>query len=608
MKQCGRCGTQNLDQQLVCSGCGATLPPAPAVGLGGTMVMSPSEPPKAPDPPKASDLPKAPDPPKANLRGTMIGIAPPTFVPKGSASPTGSTPPPAQNQPLPGSASQPPGRHFAGTMIGMAPPNFPTPPPPPPAEALPQPSAGGAPRISSAQKTVLGVARPGIAPLNPGQPKAPAPAPAPLPVPQAAAAPLPAAAWPTGPISQAGPASPRGSQPRRVSLVATFAIVGSGMLLVAATVAFFMLRGHGSVTARPSLDAQGSELLELSCSECPDGTKTWVDASPVTFKSGKATLHLQAPLKVGENPIVLVLERPGRSREEIALSLPIEFRVRSSTDELAQDSPKVSVLASVLSGTKLEVDGKPVSADPGGVVRFDYEVASDVTGPDASVKTLERSVAYKATSASGTSQTGQVEIRIGITPLIVDAPGASIVVDEKQIVIAGRTAPGSVLKVGAQTIPLDAEGRFVSKQSLSLGENSFTVRSTLKDHAPRLIKVGVRRSDNLEREAALAEATAQTSYPEVLRVGDSSIGRSLALEGQLFDLRHDGYSSVLLVDVKNGCKKAPCLAKVIYGIETALDKGRNLKAFGKVVRFVDGARKGERIPEVRADLVVVGAK
>ena len=454
---------------------------------------------------------------------------------------------------------------------------------------------------------MLGVARPGIAPLNPGQAK-----PAPIPVAAAAppvAAPLPAT-WQAvqAPASSSqGPASPRRTDVRRISVAATLALVGAAMLLVMAVVAFFMLRGHGSVTARATLDAQGAELLELSCSECPDGTKTWIDTSPVAFQAGKASLRLQAPLKVGENPLVLVLERPGRSREEIALSLPIEFRVRGSTEELAQEVPKISVLASVRSGTKLEVDGKLVTPDAGGGVRFDYEVASELTGPEPSVKSIERVVKYKASSAGGIAENGQVEIRIGITPLIVDAPSASIVVSETQIVIAGRTAPGSALKVGAQTITLDPEGRFVSKQSLALGENSFTVRSTLKDHAPRLVKVAVRRSDNLEREAALLRSMVQTSYPEALRLGDGSIGRSLALDGQLFDERHDGYTSVLLVDVKGGCKKAPCLSRVLYGVQTELAKGRSIKAFGKVVRFVDGARSGERIPEVRAELVVPGA-
>jgi hypothetical protein len=384
-------------------------------------------------------------------------------------------------------------------------------------------------------------------------------------------------------------------------------IVGAATLLVMALVAFLMLRGHGAVTARAKLDAQGNELLELSCSECPDGTKTWIDTAPVAFRAGKATLRLQSPLKVGDNPIVLVLERPGRSREEIALALPIEFRVRGSTEQLSQESPKVSVLASVRAGTKLEVDGKLVAPDASGSVRFDYDVASELTGPEATVKTLERSVTYKATPSNAPPETGQVQIRIGITPLVVDAPGTSIVVGSKDVVIAGRTAPNSALQIGAQTVTLDSEGRFVSKQSLSTGENSFVVRSTLKDHAPRLVRVSVRRSDNLEREAALARSMTQTSYAEATRQGDTSVGRSIWLAGRLFDERHDGYTSVFLVDVKDGCKKAPCLSKVVYGVPLEIDKGRALKAFGKVVRFVDGPRSGERIPEVRAELVVPGA-
>ena len=45
MKQCGRCGTQNLDQQASCTGCGQPLPAAsPSHALGGTLVLQPSEP------------------------------------------------------------------------------------------------------------------------------------------------------------------------------------------------------------------------------------------------------------------------------------------------------------------------------------------------------------------------------------------------------------------------------------------------------------------------------------------------------------------------------------------------------------------------------------
>ncbi|HEY6081279.1 MAG TPA: hypothetical protein VIW29_20835, partial [Polyangiaceae bacterium] len=44
MKQCGRCGTQNLDQQATCSACGQPLAAAVQTGLGGTLVLDPERP------------------------------------------------------------------------------------------------------------------------------------------------------------------------------------------------------------------------------------------------------------------------------------------------------------------------------------------------------------------------------------------------------------------------------------------------------------------------------------------------------------------------------------------------------------------------------------
>lgn len=624
MKQCAQCGTQNLDQAAVCTSCSAVLPPAKG-GLGGTLLMDVPDPP--PPPTAAPEPTKSAGAPKGNLRGTMIGIAPPGVFSPAPPPPTdvesssGHTPPSGTRVP-----AQP--KKLGATMIGIAPPAYPSPPPPPSEGAA---SDAGTRRLPSAQKTVMGVARPGIAPLNPGQAKAPPPNSSPPPAivppppppgmappgvspgmspPPSSTLPIawPSHASPPPPARSTAPLSPRKPPPARISLTATLAIVGAAMLLVLAVMAFFMMRGHGSVTARAGLDENGGEYLDLTCSECPDGTSVGIDGNPVPFKSGRAKLKLSSPLEVGDNPLVLVLERPGRSREEIALALPIEYRVRSSTDELAQDAPKLSVLASALPTTTLEVDGKPVKGAPNETVRFDYDVTDELTGPEASVKILERSVPYRAVSPAGGPQTGQVQIRIGVTPLIVDAPGASIVVGQNNIVLAGRTAAGSVLKINGQATPLDPEGRFVSKVALQPGDNLFTVRSTLKDHAPRLVKVAVRRSDDLSREAAQWRTRAQSSYAEVQSAPSTSVGRSVWLEGSLFDVRRDGYTSVLLVDVKGGCKQPPCLAKVLYGVETSFAKGRSLKAFGKVLRFVDGARSGERIPELRADLVVAGGK
>jgi len=572
MKQCGRCGAQNLDQQAGCTACGLPLPAAP-FGTGTLLIPGPS----AATPAGSSSLP---------FKGTMIGMAPPTFVRPDQ---------PAQSaDPAPGAApsvAAATGRRLGATMIGIAPPLSPAPSESP---AATSPVAAGAPRVGSAQKTMLGVARPGIAPLNPGQAK-------PASTPPPAAKPLTSSAAPSVSLFEPSPKA------RRRGLgVAALAIAGSAILLAAAVLAFFLVKGRGSVTAKAGLDETGHDLLELACAECPDGTKAWTDSAQATFQAGRAKLKLTAPLKVGENPLVVGIERPSRRREEIALSIPIEYRVRGTTDELAQASPKISVLASALPGTSLVVDGKAVTPDPNGAVRFDFDVERELTGPEAAVKTLERRVPYNVTPPGGISQKGEVQIRIGITPLVLDAPGALIVVGKKEIVIAGRTAPGSILKIGNDEVPLDGAGRFAKRHALASGENPFVVRSTLRDHAPRLLTLMVRRSDNLPREAALARSMAQATYPEVLRAAEGAIGRSVAFQGTLFDLRRDGYSSLILLDVKDGCRPGPCLAKVVYGSDTEAAKGKKLSAYGKIVRFVDGPRTGQRIPEMRAELLLAG--
>src|SRR5258706_16265980 len=173
MKACARCGTQNPDHLPACGACGLKLPDAkPAFGMGTLVMGAPGAPPVAPPPSTSVPNPAfaatsplargdARPAPAANLKGTMLGIAPPSFQP-----PAAATPPPA--------APEPAARRFGGTMLGIAPPTLQSSPPEaPPAAPPPSAQAASAPRVQSAMKTVLGVARPGIAPLNPGQFKTP---------------------------------------------------------------------------------------------------------------------------------------------------------------------------------------------------------------------------------------------------------------------------------------------------------------------------------------------------------------------------------------------------------------------------------------------------
>jgi hypothetical protein len=150
---------------------------------------------------------------------------------------------------------------------------------------------------------MLGVAVPGIAPINPGQAKP-------------SSAPPPAA-------------EPFVPAPARSGKGLVVLLVLLGLVAVAATVAalLYVLRTPDSITARVAADDQGDEQLELTCSECPEGTLAKLDARQTTFEKGKARLPLTRPLKIGENPVTVSITKPGANAETFPLSVPVQFRV-----------------------------------------------------------------------------------------------------------------------------------------------------------------------------------------------------------------------------------------------------------------------------------------
>ncbi|MCB9578083.1 MAG: zinc ribbon domain-containing protein [Polyangiaceae bacterium] len=104
---CPNCGTQNQDSATTCTKCGFNLKGAAAPKFKGTMLMmnAPAGIPRPGDAPggAASGPPAAPAPPaapKPSLKGTMLGVAPP--------SPGAAPRPPAPAAPPPAPAAAPP--------------------------------------------------------------------------------------------------------------------------------------------------------------------------------------------------------------------------------------------------------------------------------------------------------------------------------------------------------------------------------------------------------------------------------------------------------------------------------------------------------------------
>ncbi|MEO6600612.1 MAG: hypothetical protein ABIQ16_12100 [Polyangiaceae bacterium] len=588
--------------------------------------------------------------PLPRFRGTMMGIAPPAV----SHAPLPASPTlPSAPAPLAGAApppfappAAPAGVGLRQTMIGLAPlgpsghaphqsgtgtmpsagssgssnMGYPTPPPPPEVPPTRLGAGGTLPHISPNQKTMLGVARPGIAPLNPGQAKAvtappvsanPQPAPALTQAPGAQSAPthppVPAELGPLDPAARAPQNEPR--RKPGIPALAAVAIVGAAGLFAAAAVVWLFYRGHGSIEAQAVALADGKEQLELNCAACDDGTLSRLDGANATFAAHRATLPLSRPLKVGENPMTITLVSPRGKQSFVDISVPIAFRVRGDTSGLEAPTPELRVLVSAITGSSVTVDGKPVTLNAEGEGRYAIDVSTEVTGLDSNVKSIERKVPYVVTPPNAAAQSGTVTLQAGITPLVIEAPGPAVLLEGSNFVLSGRTAKSGILTVSDRPITVDPTGRFAQMMNVSApGETTIIVRATSKDTAPRLFPLRVKRVDSLAKEAERVRQRATSNYAAIADQAENKRGWAVALDGSAVEARTENYNTVIVMEVQGGCAKAPCLARVSYGAPFNVSRGDKFSAYGEVAGVVDGPRSGVRIPDIHADFLIRASK
>lgn len=452
--------------------------------------------------------------------------------------------------------------------------------------SIPLPPVDPLPIKDSHQKTVLGVAVPGIAPIRPGQPKEPPPVVAPE------------------PVFVPAPEPPPAPGPRRL-LYGVF--VGAFLgLAIASVAAFYFLSSPFKVEAKVVLDANGDEQLQVLCSDCPDGTTSEINGQMTKFAGGKALVALTDPLKVGNNSLSISLLKPGDNQAEtIDLTVPVDFRIKGDLSGLGNEPPAARVTIQAIPGTTVILDGSALALDAGGTGQQVIDVSRDLTGESTATETFERKVPYTITPPNGTAERGEVTMRASITPLTLDAPGPSIVIDSANFMLAGRTSKGGAVSVAGRAITVDPQGRFAQLMSVSsAGETTIVVRASSQDHAPRLVPVRIRRVESLADEAARLKGESRTPYASFAAVGDKATGQSVLFDALVVETRTDSHTTVMLLNVTSGCSGGNCLARVIYGAKLTLKKDQAVTVSGTLAGAVDGPRAGTKIPELRADLVV----
>lgn len=610
VRACPQCGFSNDATKPFCAQCGSAMGPPPPV--------------------VASE-------PRLSGGKTVLGMSASDFTPPappsaGAAGP--SDPSQAQGQ------AHGAGRGLNRTVLGMA--GIASPAAPlapsegiaPPAAALPIPQ-------TSANKTMLGVAVPGIAPLNPGG----APA---APITNAANdGPMPASA--RGRVNVANenrtmmgvPAPGATPAARQPSLLTNFPIVPppaqlaldpipeppkkvarrgvplgllagglAGLVLCIGVAAVLLLKTSSPLVVQPRLSPKGADVLHLTCDSCPDGTHVTLDAAKADFTAKEADLELPTPLRVGENALVLHLDRPAMGRdEEVKAAVPVNYRIRTDLTSISDAAPTLKIAVDAVPGAVVNVDGKPLALDASGKAVYPIDLSADTAGMADETRTIEKTIPYDVTLNARTEK-GTVVGRVGVPALRIDAPLSKTVIGADRFFVAGRTNKGATVTVNGRPVAVDATGVFAEPFGAPTpAEIAIEVRAIMPSSAPRTVTQKLRRSDALEAQARSADKAITTTIPyaDLVRDISSAVGKPRAVEGDLVELRVTNHQSVLLVRDKRACDKPDggCLVRVVFGAELDLKPGTKVLAVGRVTRAITAG--ANTVPEIEADFVLPAA-
>jgi hypothetical protein len=457
--------------------------------------------------------------------------------------------------------------------------------------------------------TVLGVAVPGIAPLSPDlAPSFGYDAPV---RPKLANTALAQIAVLPPPAPYADDSVPPPPPARRDIKGVPFALVAGlvgGLVVIGGAAVFFLKPSAPPILAQPRLDAQGSEILHLVCDNCADGTTASLDGAKATFSGKEADLRLSKSLEVGANDLVLQIDRPGAGRDEaVKLSVPLGFYVRADLTDIASAPPVIAVRVAAAPGTQVTVDGKPLALDDSGKGTYKLDVTGDTDGPSGEVRIVDKKIPYVVTPKGAPAQSGTVSARIGVATLRLDEPSLHAVFDTGAFMLAGQTAPGATLTIDGQPATVAADGSFAVAHPTANGETPIVLRTTVQGRAPRTVHLTVKKVASLGAEARAQEGMPLLTYDKIAQDIAGAAGLRAVVAGEVAEARVSGHQTIALVNDTRGCKRGPCLVRVVAPEDARLARGQSVRAYGVVTQAVT-TPSGKTIPELSADFVVSGAR
>jgi hypothetical protein len=354
-----------------------------------------------------------------------------------------------------------------------------------------------------------------------------------------------------------------------------------------------------------SADSAGKDRIDVVCEDCPDGTVISLAGESAEVSARKAYLIPGRALALGRNDVTFEIRRPDSSKTEtLKLSLPpVEYRIRPDTSTLSGDQPRLTLKVEAIPGSRVEIGTTSVTLDAAGQGAIAIDLGSQLTGPASEVVTIEQSVGYVIVPPHGKEYRGELGVKIGISPLILEAPGTDTVTDLERFMLAGRTSIGAEIWVAGNALPVDGTGRFAQLMSIdAIGETQVSVRASQVGLAPRFVSFRLQRVNNLEQEAKQLRPGA-LSLAEVTGDIPAHLGKKVWVEGKIEEVRMDGHRTLVLLQADKDCAEQLCLARLVYGGLRKLKRGTRLSALGKLQGSV-GTSGTQNVPEIEVSLAL----
>jgi hypothetical protein len=398
---------------------------------------------------------------------------------------------------------------------------------------------------------------------------------------------------------------------------AILAIAAGVVALVAVAVAVAW-PSRGALIARPRVDGEGRDGLDIECPSCPDTTVVRIGAVSAAVMQHHAFVPVSLPL--GESKLEVVVDRPGNGKDETAtVSVHLPYRVTTDLTTLRGERPSIQVLVEAQDGTQVVLDGKSVPLVAGRAIDM-LDVTEACTGESDEARTLSRKIPYVVTPPGGAAEQGTLHVSVPITTLRITAPGAAVVTDKESFVLAGRTAKGVELFAGPHAIPLRPDGTFAHVMNVSaVGATQISVRAQAQGMAPRIVKIDVKRVESLEQAARDFASKSPLVLQDLAADAKTKVGKNAMVSGLILEsksaeqvtvLRLRGYGGPTCPPLPAGTKPdaagapGPCLVEIAVGAQVSFAPGDLVTGCGRFAGTTGDP--GSEVPQVRADFIIKG--